>query len=201
MTEFNQQMDTMTTGEQAANSLRGVAIAADPNAPRQFLCPHFPTGKFLVQAGRPRVNSLVNTNSGIENLAERQGDIWVKFTAGVFALFSYDPDHDLKLEWLEAHMGDRDLHKVYHESRGNDPRQCSVDVGLCQESTEHIGDWVEMKAGQIPTANRDISTNPNMDVDGYFLRGKAGATKHVKSAMAGQVEANENAAKTRASRE
>lgn len=200
---LSRAMDAATiakTGDNAADRLKTKELEADPNAPRMFLCPQYPTGKFLVAPGKVRVAQNPGGHLGMEPTMERLGDIWVKFTSGVYALAHDNPYYDETLAWLEAHSGDPDLHTFYHTARNTNPRNCSVPIGLCQESGPGVGDWAEMKAGQMATSRRAASISPELDVDGYFLRGRV--AKHMTSGegqrMADTALANSNAAAQRA---
>lgn len=186
MTEFNEDKDLFreeaaAIGEAAAAALKGKKIAADPSAPRMYLCPLHPSGKFLVKAGDVRYEATIS-GAGVRNASAREGDVWVKFTSGVYALHSDNPFYDETLAWLEAHSGDPELHSAYHGGQ----RGCKVPVGLCQESGEGVADWLEMKVGQISTAKRDWTINPNMDVDGYFIRGKV--KRHIDGGVGERME-------------
>ena len=204
MTEdMNDQMEAMQIGARAAETAaRSTPVETDSNAPRQFLAPQQPNSKFLVRRGKPRVNSLVNTSSGIENLSERVGDVWVRFQSGIFSLFAGDEDYQIKLDWLVGHSGDPEVHRIYHETVGENASSCSVPYGLCREGTEDgIEDWVEMKSGQIDTMYQDHTVRREMDVDAYFARGRDNArhlTSGLGAELAAAIEANRNAAKQRA---
>lgn len=197
--EIIEQYEAAKAGEAAADGLRGKAIAADPNAPRMFLCPVHPSGRFLVKAGVVRYEANTGGGNGMKNASAREGDVWVKFTSGIYALHEDDENHDAILAWLEAHSGDPELHTAYHDGK----RGCQVPVGLCQESGEGVADWLEMKEGQVSTAKRDFTINPNMDVDGYFIRGKV--KRHLPNGIGARLEetaeSNRSAYKQRANRQ
>lgn len=193
-----------TEGDKALAELRAgkrsvIPAPVDPNAPRMFLSPTYPNAKFLVKAGNVEWAQMQTAALGMRPAISRVGDIRVTFSSGVCSVQPNEPDADEKIAWLEAHAGDPDRHRAFHESRGNDPRACTVHFGLCREQSEDIDAWYKMKLAQLPLASRPIGLDPDIDVDRLFNAApQRSGTDHVARGVEKVMEAEVNAARDRA---
>lgn len=175
--------DAIAKGNDAADKLRGKEVERIQSSARSYISPTNPSERFLVTPGK--VEEMPYQMGGVMGLKpalSRIGDIWCQFTAGVCT--TEDP---ILIDWLEAHAGDPELHGAYHRSKNEDPRACTVPIGLCREQGPGIDVWVQLKAGQIPTASRGIVISPEVDVDA-FMRGDYGkGNKSLKSGLGAQM--------------
>ena len=206
------QKATLDQGDRAVETLRQAAKKGqverilDENAPRMFLSPTHPSGKFLIQAGKLVLAPFQTAVLGLQPAISRNGDpdkpdVFVRFASGVCTVAPDDEHADIKIAWLEAHSGRPDVHREYHENKGEKPRDCSTPIGLCHESGPGVDVWAELKAGQVPTSRRPAVISPEIDIDA-FLRGDHLAAQPLKSGegarLAAASEASGNAARERA---
>lgn len=188
-------------GVRAADQLRQMAQEGkvdrnvDPDAPRSFISPTHPNTKFLVRAGAVEHSAYQQAVLGLRPAITREGDLWVKFTSSVCS--TRDPE---QIAFLEAHSGDPEAHREYHEGKGENTRNCSVPIGLCREQGPGVDDWYKMKLSQLPLASRPVGLDPDVDVDA-LMRGEHRAQRKNRPAserISSVVEANENAVADRA---
>lgn len=200
--EAVEQRDTHTRAQDSMTRLQEAAregrIVRDPDAPRMFVSPTHPNDRFLIKAGKNITAPIQQGMMGLVPIVARDGDLWVEFNSGVCIA-----DSPEATEWLEAHTGDPTAHATYHMDCGENPRNCSAPVGLCQEQGPGIDDWYKMKQAQMPLANRPIALDPDIDVDFYIQAAKGNAIAKRSSAQADKgisnvVAANENALAERA---
>ena len=164
------------TAKQAAANLRNDAVlgkvARDENAPRIFVSPQHPGEKFLVAAGVLRWFPDPNSPSGKREF-QREGDVWAKFAAGICA--TADP---LVIDWCEAHSGSAESHQEYHKVKNQNPRDCTVPVGLCRDgSLPGVNTWAELKGKQVPTSRSGATIDPTIDLDYFLSAGLARASE------------------------
>lgn len=189
-------------GRDAVEKLRAqaregkVTREVDPDAPRMFISPTHPNGKFLITAGETVFAPYQSTVLGMRPAIERVGDLFARFNSGIIT--TKDP---LVLDWLYAHSGDPVAHRDYHAGKAEDPRACSVPIGLCHEQGPGVDVWAEMKEKQVPTSRRPAVLSPDIDVDA-FLRGDHLAGNSIKTgtgkSMTDAATASANAAAERA---
>ena len=192
---------TVESGANAAQRLRDAGfVKRVEGGPRTFISPGHPNERFLVRAGTLHTAPMSQSHLGMAAAVDRDGglgDLWAVFNSGVCS--TEDPG---VITWLEAHSGDPEAHRTYHEGAGSNPRDCSTSIGLCQEQGAGVDDWYKMKLAQLPTSSRPATLDPEIDVDRYFLMGrpsKASTSDKASSANVSQiVSANENAAAERA---
>lgn len=195
--------ETFRTGDRALAELRNgrrpIAQTVDENAPRMFLSPTHPNAKFLVRAGEVEWAQMQTAALGMRPAIRRNGDITIRFTSGVCAIQPNEEFAQEKIEWLQAHAGDPDAHRAFHEAKQQNPRDCSVHFGLCREQAPGIDDWYKMKLAQLPLASRPIGLDPDIDVDTLFNHSavRSGDTR-VARGVEKVMEAETNAARERA---
>ena len=189
----NQALDAAARLRERASQIERVD---DPSAPRIFLSPTHPNGRFLVTAGTVRFGINPFAPMGVQPAAERVGDVWCEFSSGICA--TTDPEI---LDWLEAHSGDPADHRTYHDGKDENV-QCGNPIGLCREQGPGVDVWAELKAGQQPTSSRPAIISPEIDVDAFmrgdYASGNKSMSKGTGARMAQAAEAAANAARERA---
>ena len=171
-----------TSGADAADQLRELAkqgrVVPTPvnSDQRAFMAPLHPNGKFLAKAGTVNYAPYQTAVLGMKPAIDRTGDVWVQFTSGICS--TNDP---IIIAWCEAHAGDPEKHREYHERCQENPRTCGAPIGLCREKGPHVDDWYKMKLAQVPLKNRERGLDPEIDVDGYIL-GAVARESHDKPA-------------------
>lgn len=189
-------------GNKAAERLRSAALEGrverEPNGMRSFVCPTQPNTRFLVRAGDVESAPYQQAALGLRPALSRQGDIWLKFVSGVCST-----DDPIQIEWLEAHTGDPEAHRAYHEAKGQNARTCGAPIGLCREQGPGVDDWYKLKLSQIDTASEKHGIPPEVDIDAIFRgehvqQGSRKSSTPATDLISAVSEANEQAARERA---
>lgn len=115
-----------------------------------YVAPVEKNTRFLVKPGTPLTVNDPNSPRG-KRMYEREGDVWVEFTAGICVLTKGEDDE--KIAWCDAH-----------------PEICRSAADPMTEA------WVYMKEMQIATANRDATLPASIDVEA-LLRGDPRGSK------------------------
>lgn len=172
-----EQRDVNIRAADAVAALKGVATipSALPDGYRIFLSPHYPNAAFLATAGKPRVGINPAAPMGVEPLAERRGDVWVKFDSGVCAT-----DEVEVIKWLEAHSGDQTAHGDYHRAKNEDV-MCGNPYSLCREQGPGSDVWAELKLGQMDIMTRNKTIDPSLDVEALMRGDYATGAKQMKT--------------------
>lgn len=162
--------ETRAVQEKAAAGMQGATASDQGPTPegglRVFIAPQEPNSAFLVRVGKLISFRDPNSPTGKRDVS-REGDVKASFHGGILA--TRDP---IVIAWCEAHGPDEDLHKAYHKERGENVRACRAGHGLCADASDPQAEvWAEFKAAQIPTAGRDATMPPGVDIDGV-LRGR-----------------------------
>ena len=163
--------------QKAADGMQAGAASGQRDAPegglRVFIAPQEPNTSFLVRVGKVISFRDPGSPTGKRDTA-REGDVKASFHGGILA--TSDP---IVIAWCEAHGPDEDLHKAYHKDRGETARSCRAGHGICCDATDPQAEvWAEFKAAQIPTAGRDATMPPGVDIDGVLqgrqIKGRTG---------------------------
>ena len=190
--------ETIAKGADAADKLRGKSVVPMEAEVRSFVSPTNPSERFLITAGKvEEVPYQMGGVLGLKPALGRIGDVWCQFTSGVCTT-----DDAVQIQWLEAHSGDPEMHGDYHRGKSENPRDCSVPIGLCREQGPGIDVWVQLKSGQIPTSSRGIVISPEIDVDAFMrgdhLKGEKSLKNGTGAQVATTIDANQAAAAERA---
>ena len=195
--------DVAFAARQAASGLVEAARAgniepSEAPAHRVFISPIEPNSRFLVIAGKLRRFPDPNSPTGYREYG-REGDVFARFAAG--SCVTNDP---IIWEWCEAHSGNPNEHRLYHQVKKEDPRGCSVPVGLCRDAAlPGVKTWAELKELQVATAKRPANVSNAVDLDAFLNAGLGAADSRLQAENAGSrfvatAEAAANAARERA---